>query len=109
MTRGPEHLFNRIITIRRRQVTTDATGSPIETWPTHLAQVPARIEPLRGEVATYFGRAGRARRYRLFVGPGLAIVAGDRVAWQGRTMEITFAADVAAMGRLMMLEAQEIN
>lgn len=109
MARNPEHLFNRIITIRRRQVTTDDTGSPTETWPTHLVEVAARIEPIRGDVNEHFGRRSAQSTWRLYVGPGLDIVPGDRAAWQGRTFEITFAADIASMGRLMMLEAQEIN
>ena len=80
------------ITIQRKTATVDTgTGYPTEGWTIRLEDEPAnwKAGPGREYMASEATRAAVAGRFEVRSWTGTrAITAGDRVLWDGRTMEV---------------------
>lgn len=80
------------ITIQRKTATVDTgTGYPTEGWTIRLEDEPAnwKAGPGREYMASEATRAAVAGRFEVRSWAGTrAITAGDRVLWDGRTMEV---------------------
>ncbi len=75
-SRTPNHLLDQIVAVQRVTITTDASGSPVRTWSTHLAQLRAAVQFYESS-------------YRLFVPVDADIAEADRVLWEGHTLVVS--------------------
>lgn len=76
------------IDVQRATPTTDRYGNTVAgAWSTHLADVPAVVQPADTS-ENVIDRDSVVTRYRLFCGPDVDIVPTDRVVWNGTTFDV---------------------
>lgn len=76
------------IDVLRATGTTDRYGNTVAgSWSTHLAAVPAVVQPATSE-ENVVDRDTVVTRYRLFCGPDVDIKPTDRVSWRDRELAV---------------------
>jgi hypothetical protein len=109
MDRTPEHLLDQLVSIHRPQTSIDASGAAVTLWPAWRVNVPARIEPMRGSRDMHHGRVSTLLRWRIYMKGDIPLRPGDRLSWQGYTMDVQSVINVHAQSRLLVIETQEIK
>lgn len=80
--------YQDTIDVLRANATTDRYGNTVPgSWSTHLAAVPAVVQPA-DTAENVVDRDTIVTRYRLHIGPDTDITATDRVLWQERTFDV---------------------
>lgn len=81
-------MYADTVTIERATPSTDDDfGNPTLTWASHLAGVPATVQPV--DSAEQLGsRDEIVTRYRMHCAPDVDVTGTDRVVWRDRTLQV---------------------
>lgn len=87
--------MNQRITIEEKTSTRSSTGAEVVTW-TPVAEVWARVEPIRGNEFFAAGQMQDATDHRVTIRYRSGITREQRVVWRGELMDIVSVIDVNA-------------
>lgn len=104
-------LLNTTVVRVRPGTGADAYGNTVPDW-THpdLLELPARVQQDAWSEDTY-DRDQQTARFVVFLPAGADVAGGDRLAWQGRTLEVSgppAVRDGAAGAHHVECRAQEV-
>ena len=104
----------KLVNIERQSTASDASGSVVITWASHLAGVKVFIQPSGGDEGVLYGREGTTTRHTGFAKADLDIQATDRLTGASlgtRIMDVEHVSKAGefSSGRLahLVLDLQE--
>lgn len=105
----PTHLFDQVITVKRRTTSAGAAGGVSNSVATHLSSVAARVQPQGGSEPGIAGRDRTTIPTNIYVDGALDIVAKDIVVWGSKTLEVIAVRDNQGQAFLKKLICEEAN
>lgn len=94
------------VTISRVTTVADAGGGQAETWATLYANIPAKVQPVRGHEQETQGRVQTVRTILVTVQYGYDITILDKLVWDGVDWNITHAENRDGSRRRLTLECE---
>ncbi len=91
------------VAIQQRTVTQSHTGEEIEAW-TLLAEVWARVEPLKGEEKFAASQIIASQRFNIHIRQRDDVTVLDRVQWNGLDLNIAAISNPDERGRYTQLD-----